>query len=155
MPLPEILTWMGIKVSYSLDRSHGGETDHLVLIKSDDPSVEGLIKWKRYKTNDEWQFIEMNYIDGILAGYLPHQPPAGKLEYQLILKNDKQEIIIPAKPVVIRFKGDVPLYILIPHIIFIFAAMLLSNRTAFECFVDKPKLKTYTVWTFIYFSLAE
>jgi hypothetical protein len=139
----------GNKIIYSLDRSHGGETDHLVLIKTDDPSVEGVIKWKRFKTNDEWQFIEMKYQSEMLTGFLPHQPPAGKLEYQVILKNDQNEIIIPAKPVVIRFKGYVPLYVLIPHIIFIFAAMLLSNRTAFECFVDKPKFKTYTIWTFI------
>ena len=138
-----------ITIPYSLDRSHSGESDHLVLIKTDDPSVEGVIKWKRFKTNDEWLFNEMMFQSDVLTGLLPHQPPAGKLEYQVILKNDQQEVIIPAKPVIIRYKGEVPLYVLIPHIIFIFAAMLLSNRTAFECFVDQPKLKTYTVWTFI------
>lgn len=138
-----------ITIPYSLDRSHGGETDHLVLFKTDDPSIEGVIKWKRYKTNDDWHFIPMNYKDGMLTGNLPHQPPAGKLEYQLVLMSGNEEITFPAKPVIIRFKGEVPLYILIPHIIFIFAAMLLSNRTAFECFTDKPKFKSYTIWTFI------
>lgn len=136
-------------ILYSLDRSHSGESDHPVQIRTQDSSVTGMIKWKRYKTDDEWQFIEMSHLDGVLKGFLPNQPPAGKLEYQVILKDDQQEIIIPAKPVIIRYKGDVPLYALIPHIIFIFAAMLLSNRTAFECFVDKPKLKSYTIWTVV------
>ncbi len=136
-------------IPYSLDRSHSGESDHQVKIDTQNPAITGLIKWKRYKTKDEWQFIGMNFIDGILTGYLPNQPPAGKLEYQLILKSNKEEVTFPSQPVIIRYKGDVPLYALIPHIIFIFAAMLFSNRTAFECFADKPKLKTYTILTFI------
>ena len=136
-------------VAYSFNRSHGGESDHPVIIETGDPLVTGIIKWKRFKTQDAWQFVEMQNEDGRISGNLPHQPPAGKLEYRVILKTDAEEKIIPAKPVIIRFKGDVPLYILIPHIIFIFAAMFLSNRTAFECFVDKPKLKTYTLWTLL------
>lgn len=135
--------------SYRFDRSHGGDTDHKVVVKVNDSSISGTLQWKRYKTNDDWHFIEMENRSGEIVGYLPNQPPAGKLLYQVILKSFDKIKIIPAEPVIIRFKGDVPLFILIPHVIFIFGAMLLSNRTAFECFVEKPNLKKYTVWTFI------
>lgn len=133
---------------YSFERSHGGESDHIVNIAMNDSATIGILKWKRYKTNDDWTFMEMKHKDGKLFAHLPYQPPAGKLEYQVILKSGNDEIIIPAEPVIIRFKGDVPIFVLIPHIIFIFAAMFLSNRTAFECFVEKPNLKKYTLWTF-------
>ncbi len=134
--------------NYKFDRSHGGDTDNKVSVEIDDQSVTGVLQWKRYKTNDEWHEVEMKNEGGTLTGFLPHQPPAGKLLYRVILKSENEERIIPSEPVIIRFKGEVPLFILIPHVIFIFGAMLLSNRTALECFVEKPNLKKYTLWTF-------
>ncbi|MCJ7553186.1 MAG: hypothetical protein MUO34_04805 [Ignavibacteriaceae bacterium] len=134
--------------NYKFDRSHGGDGDHFVMVEIDDQSVTGVLQWKRYKTNDEWHEVEMKNEDGKLTGYLPHQPPAGKLLYRVILKSENEKRIIPSEPVIIRLKGDVPLFILIPHVIFIFGAMLLSNRTALECFVEKSSLKKYTLWTF-------
>lgn len=136
-------------LTYSLERSHGGSNDHLISVQTNDNSVSGTLQWKRYKTKDEWHNVEMQNEDGRISGYLPHQPPAGKLLYRIKIKAADIEKIIPAESIIIRFKGDVPLAVLIPHIIFIFAAMLLSNRTALECFTDRPKLKTYTIWTFV------
>ena len=70
--------------------------------------------------------LVMSRIGSDLVGYLPGQPPAGKLEYRVILRYDAQEIPLNEVPVVIRFKGEVPAMVLIPHILFIFAAQLLS-----------------------------
>jgi len=89
----------------------------------------------------------MTYKGGILSAELPHQAPAGKLEYKITLQGYKREIVIPEdKPVVIRFKGEVPLIILIPHVIAMFGAMLLSTRTGLECFNKEPNLKKFTFW---------
>lgn len=148
-PISSKFVFINETYSYRFDRSHGGDNDHKVTLKVNDPYISGTLQWKRYKTNDDWHFVEMENKDGELSGYLPHQPPAGKLMYQVILKSGDKNKIIPAEPVIIRFKGDVPLFILIPHVIFIFGAMLLSNRTAFECFIKNPNLKKYTIWTFI------
>jgi hypothetical protein len=147
-PIKNNFTFNQKTSKYSFERSHGGESDHIVSIGIYDSATVGILKWKRYKTNDDWIFTEMKHEDGNLIARLPHQPPAGKLEYQVLLKSGSDEIILPAEPVIIRFKGDVPIFVLIPHIIFIFAAMFLSNRTAFECFLEKPNLKKYTLWTF-------
>lgn len=148
-PIENKFNFNGKYFNYKLDRSHGGNSDHLVSVEVQDEMIKGILQWKRFKTNDEWNFVQMQKEDEKLLAYLPNQPPAGKLEYQVILSGGETEKIVPAEPVVIRFKGNVPPLVLIPHIIFIFAAMLLSNRTALECFVEKPKLKKYTVWTFI------
>jgi hypothetical protein len=51
------------------------------------------------------------------------------------------------RAVVIRFKDDVPIWLLIPHVIFMFAAMLLSTRTGLEYFSKEPDFGKLTSWT--------
>jgi hypothetical protein len=138
-------------VKYKLDRTHGGDGDHLVEIMVDDETICGELLWKRYKTDDQWTSIEMIRQDKKLAASLPHQPPAGKLVYHIILQKEEEVYILPQKgEVVIRFKGDVPVAFLIPHIIFIFGAMLLSTRTGLEYFNQGEKFKPLTILTFIF-----
>jgi hypothetical protein len=138
-------------INYKLDRSHGGEGDHPITIRAEDKSLTGILVWKRYKTNDDWTTVKMTRKDEELVAHLPHQPPAGKLVYHIIIQNEEKSVILPDKgEVIIRFKGDVPLYFLIPHIIFIFGAMLLSTRTGLEYFNNGVKFKSLTILTFIF-----
>ncbi|MFN3693457.1 MAG: hypothetical protein ACK4UV_00490 [Ignavibacterium sp.] len=142
-------------VNYSLDRSHSGDDHHLVRIKVRDENVTGILEWKRYKTNDAWRIQRMKFKDGELIGALPPQPPAGKLEYRIILTDDEYQVLIPQEhPVVIRFKGNVPDYILIPHIISIFLAMLFSTRAGLEYFNKEPKYNKLFFLTLIFLILG-
>lgn len=138
-------------LNYKFDKSHGGEGDHQIDIEIKDENINGFLVWKRYKTNDGWTKIEMVKQNGKLIAALPHQPPAGKLIYHVILQKNKESIVIPeAGEVIIRFKDDVPIYFLIPHIIFIFGAMLLSARTGLEYFDEGKKFNPLTIFTFIF-----
>jgi len=148
-PLGGKTTLKGQTINYKLDRSHGGIDDHIVKIKVDDKNISGVLGWKRFKTNDNWQNDTMVYKDGFLSASLPHQPPAGKLIYKVLLTKYNSEITIPTQqPVVIRFKGDVPLFIIIAHVILIFLAMLFSTRTGLEFFNKTPDYKKLSYWTF-------
>lgn len=138
----------GKLINYKLDRAHAGSTNNEVKIKIIDQNISGLLFWKRFKTNDVWHQQEMKFNNGYLIGTLPNQPPAGKLVYKIILNNDKQKITIPEEPVIIRFRGDVPVFIIVPHVILIFLAMLLSTRTGLEYFNKNPNYKKLTYWTF-------
>ena len=150
-PISGEVTISSNSIEYKLDRSHGGEGDHPIIINVDDEKICGELIWKRYKTNDEWTYVEMKRKDGKLAASLPHQPPAGKLIYHVILQKNEEVAAIPENgEVIIRFKGDVPIYFLIPHIIFIFGAMLLSTRTGLEYFDEGKKFKPLTILTFIF-----
>ena len=51
------------------------------------------------------------------------------------------------EPIIIRFRGDVPAAIIIPHIILVFGAMLLSTRTGLEALLKRPGIRTLTLWT--------
>ncbi len=136
------------EIEFKFTRSHGGEGDQIVKIAVPDSSFHGFLFYKRYKTNDDYTRLPMKYSDGYLSAYLPHQPPAGKLEYFVKLEHNDNSVTLPkSKTVVTRFKGAVPLWILIPHIFFMFGAMLLSTRTGLEYFSKKSNLKKLTYWT--------
>ncbi|MDI6767094.1 MAG: hypothetical protein QME52_09760 [Bacteroidota bacterium] len=149
-PLSDKVMLNGKEISYILNRTHPGETNHSVKIETNDEAVTGYLLWKRHKTADEWKEELMLYNDGVLTAELPHQPPAGKLNYQIILNSGNDSITIPEnKPVVIRFRGDVPSVVLIIHILAMFIGLLLSTRAGFECLRKEPKLKQITIWTII------
>lgn len=150
-PVSGEVIFAGEQIDYKLPRSHGGEGDHKLEIDIQDNSIEGKLLWKRYKTNDEWSTVEMVKDGNNLIALLPHQPPAGKLVYHLAIQKNNQIIKLPKDgEVIIRFKGDVPVYFLIPHIIFIFGAMLLSTRTGLEYFNAGMKFKSLTIYTFVF-----
>ena len=123
----------GSPVDFTLLRSHGGSGDQPVEIIAPDTLIHGAVLFKRYKTNDAWTRIDMQRQGEKLAAALPHQPPAGKLEYHVELRLGEQLVAIPEKEnAVTRFKGAVPAWALIPHIIFIFLSMLLAARVGLQ-----------------------
>jgi hypothetical protein len=147
-PVSGRLTFESSSVVYKFARSHGGGEDHLVYILTDHNEIEANLYYKRYKTDDEYTQVPMKRLNDTLYSYLPNQPPAGKLEYYVEIQSEHKLKIIPEnKSIIIRYKGDVPLSILIPHIIAMFMSMMLSSRTGLEFFNKGKNLKTLTYWT--------
>jgi hypothetical protein len=120
------------EVGFKLLRSHGGEGGAPVTVEVDDKSVSGEVTFKRYKSYDEWQTITMKRKGEKLVMELPHQPPAGKVEYKVVLKKGNQTWNLSEEPVVLRYKGAVPIGILVPHIFFMFMSMLFGMRILLE-----------------------
>ncbi len=139
----------GQEIDFKFLRSHGGAGDAPVEIAVPDKSITGLFSFRRYKSHDEWTTRKMRYIDGKLVDSLPHQPPAGKVMYKVTLIKNGKEYPLTAEPVILRFKGAVPLYILIPHIIFMFLVMLFGIRAAIEAFSKGENNRRYIGITLI------
>ncbi len=148
-PVKESITLNGINVKAKFDRNHSGDGDQPVIVELSSTNLDGNLYWKRFKTSDDWNIVKMNREDKTLVSSLPHQPPAGKLEYFVKIFSENSEAFLPAKPIVTRFKGAVPDFILIPHIIFMFSAMLLALRTVMEIFKQQPKFKVLTIITVV------
>jgi hypothetical protein len=129
------------KYKVRLLRSHGGDGDAPIEL----PVIKGAsatITYKRYPTNDEWTTKNFKLDGDKLVATLPHQPPAGKHTYyiKLTLPNGEiKEMGSEKEPIYIRFKGDVPTYILGPHIFFMFLSMLFSAIALFEA-IQKTKM---------------
>lgn len=137
------------EIVYHLDRSNYSTEDCVININTKDLNLSGVLEWKRFKTDDDFAKVEMINREGTLSATLPKQPPAGKLQYKIILTKNQESYSVPVqqKYVVIRFKGEVPLFILIPHVLAMFGTMLLSTRAGLEVFNKKRRLKLYIVWT--------
>jgi hypothetical protein len=148
-PLRGKADFAGQSISYRLLRSH--DTGDLpVILSLPDTSVKATLIYKRFKTSDSWTESPMIFAGGQAAGFLPHQPPAGKLEYYLRLSKGGQEMVIPSQhAVVARFKGAVPAVILGTHILLMFIAMLLSNRALMEALFNGSGQRVYTLLTVI------
>ncbi|MCE1163966.1 MAG: hypothetical protein LWX07_01030 [Bacteroidetes bacterium] len=139
--------FQGKEINYKFERSNSTNENCPVQLNVADNNLKGVLLWKRHKTKDELSRVEMTNENGTLKAELPKQPPSGKLDYSVRVIGQNTETEIPEKPVVIRFKGDVPSVILIIHIILIFAAMLLSTRAGIEVFRKEPQLKKFTFWS--------
>jgi hypothetical protein len=150
-PLSGSVNFEGKQIGYKLDRSHSSSSNYTVEIKTGDPKIKGIVQWrKNYKAREPFTVVEMKGADNLYAE-IPAQAPLEKIQFMIELRKDSASITIPQdKPVIVRFKGDVPIWILIPHILAMFFAMLLSTRTALESFTnDMSKIKSLTMWTLI------
>ena len=113
-------------VGYRLLRSHGGPGGLPVSIRVPEGlEVRGTLLWRRYPGDHPWEAIPMDRLGDRIHGQVPHQPPAGKVEYRVVLEGGEGRVELPA--VVARFKGAVPTAVLVPHILSMFLSMLLAT----------------------------
>lgn len=130
-------------IKISLPTSHGGNSDCRIKIFDPESRLKGFITYRRFPTEEPWDTAFLKSEGEHLTGYLPSQPPAGKLEYSVFIDTGKVPVKINDQPVIIRYKGDVPGYVLIPHILFIFAAMLFSTVAGFFAVFKYPSYKAF------------
>jgi hypothetical protein len=138
-PVRGKVTFSGQEIKYKLVRSSEEEGGARVTIKNIGENIQGSLRYKRFNSNDDWRIAEMQHEEGNLVGILPQQPPAGKLEYSVTLTSGTESIQVNEEPVVIRFKGAVPMYILLPHILIMFIAMMMSTLTGLEALTKGMK----------------
>jgi len=137
----------GTEIKFRLPRSAENVKDCEVSVKVPAADVSGTVEFKRYKTEDPWKEIPMERKDDRLVAFLPKQPMAGKLAYTvLLLKDDKKISLTSAAPIVIRFKGVVPMVVLIPHVLIMFLAMLFSTRAGLAALDRKSNPRKLALW---------
>jgi len=121
-----------------------------------DTTIKAKLFFKRFKSDDEYQVTDFKYrADPKEVGFfaeIPQQPAAGKLQYYVEITDSKGiQSYFKDSPIVIRFKGGVPAFILIPHILFMFMAMLFSTLAGLMSAIKYPLYKKYSIWTLIVF----
>ena len=138
--------------SYDLEfiRSGSISEDAEIIMKIEDPEVTATLNFRRYPTNEPFTTVDFKRENGILVAYLPKQPMAGKLAYYVEIEKGEIKESIPHQ--IIRFKGDVPDFVLAPHILLMFLTMFLSNVSglfaAFN-FSQFKKVAVFTFWTLL------
>jgi hypothetical protein len=149
-PVDGTVNFAGQEIRYEFLRSHSSNAPLRVQITVRDERIAGRVFWKRYPTKDIWKVVPMINTNGLFSVELPPQPPAGKIEYRVELVMSEHSLMLPENDsVILRFKDDVPLWALVPHVLFMFLAMLLSTRTGLEYYSTNRAYKSL-----IYLTLA-
>jgi hypothetical protein len=140
-PVRGSVTIGGQTVPLRLTRTHPGAGDQPVVLTVPDAAVTGHVAWRRYPTGDPWQMLPLVRNGETLSAALPHQPVAGKLEYQVRLERGGERAVFPARPAITRFRNDVPAAVLIPHVLAMFLAMLFSTAAGLSALARWPQAR--------------
>ncbi len=139
------VTLGGQSLTLRLTRTYAGAGDQPVIILASDTGIAGEVAWRRYPTKDEWQRLPLVRTGDTLRTALPHQPVAGKLEYQAHLQRGSEAVLFPERPAVTRFRDDIPAYVLIPHVSAMFFFMLFSTVAGLAAFARLPQARRYAI----------
>ncbi|MEA3462776.1 MAG: hypothetical protein U9R49_12895 [Bacteroidota bacterium] len=145
------ITYQNEEYSFNLPRSNNGRPgDYPVEIELPEVFTAKLI-WRLYPTNNPWDTLIMERQADTLKTSLPHQPPAGKIEYHLELMADGKQIDLHEEEnVVIRFRGDVPAWALVPHVLMMILTVIWSMATIIFALANIPSYKKHMGVTIIF-----
>ncbi len=114
-----------------------------------DPNQEEItlkIMYRRYPGEDSLKVSTSVYSDGKYTLSLPSQPPAGKIIYYPVFEKGETSVVIERESgIITRFKSPVPSSLLIPHVILMFMAMLLSNFTGLAAIFSDKKIARHAL----------
>jgi len=140
----------GETINYKLLRTSDDPGDQKLEIKIADTSIKGEFTFRRFRSHDSWTIVPMTREGENLVAFVPHQPPAGKVMYYISLNKTKLNI----EPAILRYKGAVPNWIIIPHVFFIFLAMFIAVVTLLEAIFKRKNIYLYTWLTVIFFFIS-
>lgn len=134
----------GHSIRFRLPRS--ADTDEPARLTVAAPEdLTGQLRYRRHPSNDAWSAVAMAREGGVLVGRLPVQPAAGKVQYQVFIG----EIPLTAVPLVLRYKDPVPAFILVPHVVLMFFAMVVAGRAGLEALDGAGRPRGYVVATLV------
>ena len=137
----------GTEVKYKLPRSAETTGDAEVAVPAPAP-LQGYLEYKRFKTEDAWARVPLAREGDRLVGSLPKQPTAGKLAYKVSLTGGYLATSVAGEdPVVIRFKDPVPAWVIYPHVLVMFAGMLLATAAGLAALDKKRNPRRFVIWT--------
>ena len=141
------------EISYRLIRTAENVHDAEISLDVPDQSVAGTINYRRFRSHDAITSAQMLRQGDKLIFMMPKLEAAGKMMYDITLKRGDEQVKLAGKdgkPVVMRFKGPVPLYILIPHVLCMFLGLLFSTRTAIEALIKGARTYKYALFTLLF-----
>ncbi len=124
----------GQELRYRLPRSNEGRDALVIALPRTSGDVRAAVEWRRYPTDDAYQPLTMELSEaGRLETSIPRLPAAGKVEYTIRIEAGGVAAQVPREETVVaRFRDPVPASVLVPHILAMFASMLVSTRALFE-----------------------
>lgn len=131
-PLPVRAEIGGKLLQFRLPRTHAGASDAMVRLNGAE-GLQGKLEYRKASSGAVWTEVAMTAGKGGLIASLPRQEAAGKLEYRIQLSSGSDSVWLNGgTPAVIRFRGEVPPWILGPHIVCMFLGFLVAARAGLD-----------------------
>jgi hypothetical protein len=137
------------EISYKLPRSSDAAEGELITIAVPDTSVHGELSYMRYKSTDTLNTIKMVRVGENLTVVVPPLEAAGKMMYKIKLISQKEKVFLRDDFIIMRYRGEVPMLIVLLHVIIIFLAFLYSTRTGFEAVYKGVKTYRFAFVTLV------
>jgi len=140
----------GAEIRYKLYRSWTNYKPLPVRVVAPGSGSEFLLHFRRfpYTAGESWTSVAMAKKDGAFQAMVPGQPAAGKVAYKVEARGrDGSLWLNHGEPVVARFKGAVPLWLLLLHVHFMFAGLILAFRTGLEALRRDGRWQKFIPWT--------
>jgi hypothetical protein len=138
-------------IRYRLPRTEDVGRDVRLAIAVAGAEADGFVRYRRCKSDDAWSTVPLRRdADGELVARLPQQPAAGKLMYFVHIRvGNEDRSLTGDEPIILRYKGAVPAWALIPHVLLMFSAMLVSNRAGLEAVDPRGRPRRLTLVTIV------
>ncbi len=149
-PLRGSETLAASEITYKFLRSGTSGRSLPVQITIKGPVGSARLLFRRYPLVDgeEWTTAALQEQGGTFRASIPSQPAAGKVIYKVQFTSAGKDIWLnKGRPVIARFKGEVPAALLIVHIIFMFAGLLLAFRAGLGAVLREGNWPRLTAWT--------
>ncbi len=137
------------RVTYKLHRSWTSHRPLPVRVTGD-----GLVSMRLHHRRfpliegEEWTPVTMRTREGAFEAEVPGQPAAGKVAYRIeAVTAAGSAWLNNGRPVVARFKDEVPAWILILHVLFMFTGLLLAFRTGLGALLGDATWRKLLPWT--------
>ncbi|MCL2098273.1 MAG: hypothetical protein FWH23_05885 [Bacteroidales bacterium] len=142
-------TLNGVAYNAALPRSLNTDKDMKLRIKDLPPAVQMHCVFEPYISDlPLWDTLSARRDEhgAFIISFPPHHA-AEKINYFIILASPSESTFLTNNPVTLRFKNSVPAWLLIPHILLMFAAMLFSNLSGILAFIKQHSFYRYAKWT--------
>lgn len=145
------VSYQNEEYNFELPRSNNGRPgDYPVKVELPELFSANLI-WRLYPTENPWDTLVMERQGELLIISLPQQPPAGKIEYHLELMAEGKIVDLQEhENVVLRFRGDVPAWALLPHVLMMILTVIWSMATIIFALANISSYKKHLGMTIIF-----
>ncbi len=140
----------GIEIRYKLYRSWTSHRSLPVRVTASGSGLEFFLHFRRFpfSADENWMSVAMEKKNGAFQADVPGQPAAGKVAYKIEARGlEGNAWLNHGDPVVARFKGAVPTWLLLLHVHFMFAGLLLAFRTGLEALRRDGRWQKFIPWT--------
>jgi hypothetical protein len=129
------------KINLELIRSFEGDSICPVILPITDIAISGYLIYNLKTDSLRQEKIMLRREGDKLIGFLPAQIPSTEMEYRIYLEKEKKPLIVnDNKPVLLKFKGIVPFYLIFSTCLIIAVVLFLSILTGFYAMLD---IKSY------------